>query len=163
MFLEISEMKSVLYEYQMDEISENDDTIIEDGILSGIQEVRSYFEAANARRESAKLDAQQYAAWKLYDVDAIFNATGTSRDKFILRLCQRVAAYNICELSNIDINYDHVKERYENSLKTLEKIAGMGDFADSRLIIYNLPTITDETVTDKKPFRMSSRPKFNHE
>lgn len=163
MFLEISEMKDVLYEYQMDEITENDDSIIEDGILAGIQEVRSYFEAANARRESAQLDAQQYAAWKLYDVDAIFNATGDERDKFILRLCKRVAAYNICELSNVDIIYTHVKERYENSIKTLEKIAGMGEYSDSRLIIYNLPTIIDDSAAEKKPFRMSSRTKFNHE
>lgn len=68
MFLETSEMKNVLYEYQMDEITENDPSIVEDGILAGIQEVRSYFEASNARRESANLTAQQYAAWKLYDV-----------------------------------------------------------------------------------------------
>ena len=150
MFLETSEMKNVLYEYQMDEITENDPSIVEDGILAGIQEVRSYFEASNARRESANLTAQQYAAWKLYDVNAIFNAQGSARDKFILRLCQRVAAFNICELSNVDINYDHVKERYESSIKTLEKIAGMGEYADSRLIIFDLPAIEDQSVAETK-------------
>lgn len=36
MFLEIEEMKSVLYEYQLEEIAEGDEQIIEDGILAGV-------------------------------------------------------------------------------------------------------------------------------
>ena len=55
MFITIEEMKTVLYEYQMMQIAEDDELIINDGILSAVSEVRGYFEAANARRETAGL------------------------------------------------------------------------------------------------------------
>jgi hypothetical protein len=169
MYISIEEMKSVLYEYRMNEIVENDPDIIEDAIMSAEAEVRSYFEAANARRETANLTAQQYAAWYMYDVEAIFSTTGNQRDRLVMRLVQRVAAWNLCELCNADIVYNHVKERYENTIALLEKIAGMGDWKDSRIVLNSLPRQgqddeeTDTHTTDAKPFRMVSRPKFNHE
>ena len=60
MFLTIEEMKSVLYEYQMNEIAEGDDDIIDDGIAAAISEVRAYFEASNQRRNTTNLSPQQY-------------------------------------------------------------------------------------------------------
>lgn len=167
MFIDIEEMKSVLYKYQMDEIAENDDSIIQEAILAAIAEVRAYLEAANARRETANLTQQQYANWKLYDTDAIFNATGDDRNDFLVRLVKRVAVYNICELSNVDIIYDHVQQRYEGTIGTLEKIAGIGQYANSRIIINELPSPATPPTNDEnqntKPFRMVSRVKFNHE
>ncbi|MDR2964024.1 MAG: hypothetical protein LBU90_10400 [Bacteroidales bacterium] len=169
-FLEIDELKSVLYEYQMNEIAENDTEIILDGIAAGVEEVRGYFEASNNRRETLNLTAQQYAHYKLYDVNAIFNARGAERNAFVLRLCKRVAAWNVCELSNVDVVYQHVKERYEQSISTLEKIAGMGEYAKSHMVISSLPSPAhpaleneNNTQEDMKPFRSGSRPKFNHE
>jgi len=165
-FLKIEEMKSALYQYQMNEIADNDDEIILDGIAAGVEEVRGYFEASNARREATNRTAQQYAAYKMYDVDAIFNAKGNMRNTFVLRLCKRVAAWNICELANVDVIYQHVKERYEQTVATLEKIAGMGEFAKSQMFISSLPSpIIEEPEQQKntKPFRTGSRPKFNHE
>lgn len=167
MFIEKSDLKSVLYEYQLDQIAENDDSILDDGIAAAITEVRSYFDAANARRETAGLSKQEYAAWKLYDTDAIFSAIGNNRDPFVMRLCMRIAAYNICELANVDVLDNHVHERYESTVKTLEKIAGLGEYAQSRIVLSNLPspqsTGENTTVTDAKPFRMVSRRKFQHE
>lgn len=167
MFIEKSDLKSVLYEYQLDQIAENDDSILDDGIAAAITEVRSYFDAANARRETAGLSKQEYAAWKLYDTDAIFSATGSNRDPFVMRLCMRIAAYNICELANVDVLDNHVRERYESTVKTLEKIAGLGEYTQSRIVLSNLPspqsTGENTTVTDAKPFRMVSRRKFQHE
>ena len=166
MFLTIEEMKSVLYEYQMNEIAESDTDIIEDGIAAAISEVRAYFEASNQRRNTTNLSPQQYQKWKEYDVDAIFNATGGDSNAFVARLCKRVAAYNICELSNVDVIYDHVKERYDNAITTLEKIAGMGEYANAQLFISGLPSPApdeDNTPDSTRPFRAGSRPKFNHE
>lgn len=168
MFITKTDLKSVLYEYQLDQIAENDDSILDDGIAAAITEVRSYFDAANARRETAGLSKQEYAAWKLYDTDAIFSATGTNRDSFVMRLCMRIAAYNICELANVDVLDNHLRERYENTIKTLEKIAGLGEYAQSRIVLSNLPSPTpsgdDDSSSDaSKPFRMVSRPKFHHE
>lgn len=167
MFISAEEMKSVLYQYRMNQIAQSDSAVIEQAILAAESEVRSYFEAANERRETASLTQQQYNAWKLYDTEAIFAATGSNRDAFVMRMVQRVAAYNICELANVDVRYDRVKERYDSTILTLEKIAGMGDYATSRIILHGLPSPEASITTDPddtaRPFRMVSRPKFHHE
>ena len=155
MFLSIEEMKAVLYEYQMNEITESDTDILEDGILAGISEVKLYFTASNQR--------QWNDGRPRYDIDKIFGATGSDRNAFVLRMCKTVAAWNICELSNVDIIYDHVKERYLNVIKTLEKIAGIGEYKDSPTLTPDLPTITEDNNTTAQLFRYGSRPKFNHE
>ncbi len=155
MFITIEEMKDVLYGYQMDEIAEGDDTIIESGILAGISEVKAYFTASNQKQWS---DGRPR-----YNVNAIFGATGSERDPFVMRMCKTVAAWNICELANVDIIYDHVRERYENVIKTLEKIAGIGEYQNSPTLTPDLPTIAPDTESNKKPFRYGSRTKFNHE
>ena len=166
MFITEEEMKSVLYQYRMNQIAQSDSAVIEQAILAAESEVRSYFEAANERRETASLTQQQYNAWKLYDTDAIFDATGTDRDPFVMRMVQRVAAYNICELANVDVRYDRVKERYDSTILTLEKSAGMGGYATSRIILHGLPSpeaSTTDPDDNARPFRMVSRPKFHHE
>lgn len=155
MFITIEEMKSVLYSYQMNEIAENDIDIIEEGILAGISEVKSYFTASNQKQWS---DGRPQ-----YDVNAIFGATGSQRDPLVLRMCKTVAAWNICELANVDIIYDHVKERYENVIRTLEKIAGIGEYQNSPTLTPDLPTKSETEVSNTKPFRYGSRKKFNHE
>lgn len=157
MFLEIDEMKSVLYEYQMDEIAEGDEQIIDDGILAGVSEVKSYFTASNQR--------QWQDGRPIYDVKTIFGVTGSDRDAWVLRMCKTVAAYNICELSNLDVIYQHVKDRYDNVIKTLEKIAGLGEYKDSPTLTPDLPTIQPDPDGSnvKKVFRYGSAPKFNHE
>jgi len=166
MFLTIEELKSVLYEYQMVDIAEGDTTILEDAIDSAVSEVQSYILAANQRRETATLTQQQYAAWQVYDADAIFSAEGEKRNQFLLRLTKRVAAWNVVELAAPDVLYDRVKERYEAAISTLEKIAGMGSYASSRLIVPGLPVVKPAESNEEQaeqPFRMVSRPKFNHE
>ena len=148
-------MKAVMYGYQMDEIAESEDWIIEDGIAAGVSEVKAYFTASNQRKWD---DGRPK-----YDVSKIFGAEDDERDAFVLRLCKTVSAWNICELSNVDIIYDHVKERYENAIKTLEKIAGIGNYANSPVITPDLPTIDEDDNNVRKPFRFGSRPKFTHE
>jgi hypothetical protein len=159
MFLTVEEMKDVLYSYQADEIAEGDEQIIENGINAAVNEVRAYFTASNQK--------QWNDGRPKYDIDKIFGATGADRDPFVLRMCKTVAAWNTCELSNVDIIYDKVKERYENVIKTLEKIAGMGDYKNSPTLTPDLPTIEpdpdDENSNSQKPFRYGSRPKFRHE
>lgn len=166
MFLTIEELKSVLYEYQMDDIANGDVEVLEDAIDAAVSEVQSYLLASNQRRETATLTKQQYAAWALYDTDAIFAAEGTGRNQFLLRLTKRVAAWNVVELAAPDVLYERVKERYDAAINTLEKIAGLGEYANSRLVLPGLPTIPDDSETTEQktqPIRMTSRPKFNHE
>ena len=178
------ELKSVIYEYQMTEITEADDDIGNDAIQSAVSEVRGYFIAANNRRETANLTKQQYRAWVMYDVDALFSATIETttttdedsgetttettdyRNPFVCRLIKRVAVWNLVELSAPDVILDKVKERYEATIQTLEKIAGMGDYAQNRLIVYDAPMLVptdDEEEELSAPMRMVSRQKFTHE
>lgn len=158
MFLTVEEMKDVLYSYQADEIAEGDEQIIENGINAAVNEVRAYFTASNQK--------QWNDGRPKYDIDKIFSATGDSRDPWVLRMCKTVSAWNICELSNVDIIYDKVKERYDNVIKTLEKIAGIGEYKDSPTLTPDLPTIEpdpDDGSSNQKPFRYGSRKKFRHE
>ncbi|MDR3093652.1 MAG: DUF1320 domain-containing protein [Bacteroidales bacterium] len=154
MYLSIQEMKSVLYEYQMNEIVENNDDILNDAILAAISEVKSYFMASNEQVKDGR---------PKYDIDAIFSAEGADRNAFILRICKRVAAWNICELANPDVIYEHVKERYDSAIDTLEKIAGMGQYSNTPILITDVPTVTENPDNVQLPFRMGSRPKFHHE
>ena len=154
MYLSKEEMKSVMYAYQLSEIVDDDEDIIEDGIQAGVSEVKAYFTASNQKQWS---DGRPK-----YDIDAIFNAEGDARDPWVLRMCKTVAAWNICELSNVDIIYDHVKDRYEKVIRNLEKIAGMGLYVNSPTLTPNLPTITPDSL-EQLPYRCGSRPKFNHE
>ena len=159
-------MKSVLYEYQIQEITEDDGAITDEAIASAEAEVRSYFEAANARRETAGLNQQQYANWVMYDINAIFSQSGKQRNAFLKRLIMRIAAHNICELAQVDILSDKLINQYESTISTLEKIAGTGDYKNARIIVSGLPTITpspdNEDASADKPFRMTSRQKFTH-
>ena len=158
MFLTVEEMKDVLYSYQADEIAEGDEQIIENGINAAVNEVRAYFTASNQK--------QWNDGRPKYDIDKIFGATGDARDPWVLRMCKTVAAWNICELSNVDIIYDKVKERYDNVIKTLEKIAGIGEYKDSPTLTPDLPTIEpdpDDGSSSQKPFSYGSRNKFRHE
>lgn len=159
MFLTTEEMKDVLYSYQADEIAEGDEQIIDNGVLAGVAEVKAYFTASNQK--------QWNDGRPKYDVNKIFGATGSDRNPFVLRMCKTVAAWNICELANVDIIYEHVRTRYENVIKTLEKIAGIGEYKDSPTLTPDLPTIElDPDKSDnssQKPFRFGSRSKFRHE
>jgi phage gp36-like protein len=166
MFLTIDEIKTVLYNYQIDEIGDYDDDVAQEAIDAAVDEVRGYFEASNSRRGQSHLTQQQFANYTIYDIDAIFAAEGNQRNAFVLRCCKTIAAWYICELANVDIVYQHVKERYENVIKTLEKIAGIGQYAGGPTLTLGLPTITPEdngTGANALPFRVGSRPKFYHE
>lgn len=154
MFINKEEMRSVIYSYQMDEITEHDDTIILMAISSAINEVRSYLTPSNQRQWS---DGRTR-----YDADAVFAQRGEARDALIVELCKDIALYRICRLSNADIIYDHVRERYNNATDYLTKVA------DGKITLH-LPTLeADSGVLQAednraKPFRYGSRHKFIHE
>lgn len=156
MFLEIDEMRSVMYNYQMNEITENDDTITVMAIKSAVSEMKSYLNPSNQK--------QWQDGRPLYDVNKIFGATGNDRDPLILELCKDIACYRVCRLANVDIIHEHVKERYDRAIDWLEKVAGL---KGAPTLTPDLPTIAPddegEAGTSKKPFRYGSRQKFRHE
>lgn len=152
MFLTISDLKNNIYNYQVEQITENDESIVLQALDTAEQEVKSYFYINNKKEH---LDGR-----KIYDVDEIFSARGQERNALIVSLCLSVAKWYIVDLCNADIIYDHAKERYDRAIEYLKKI-NKGEVS-----LGNLPLLSEEenktSETDKKPFRFGSREKFNH-
>jgi phage gp36-like protein len=157
MFLTTEEMKSVAYDYQLDQITETSPDIVEMAINAAVEEMKSYLSPTGQIR------------WRdgrpRYDVAAIFGKTGSDRNALILELCKSIALYYVCRLANVDIIQERVKERYDRAVDWLEKVAGVGKYANAPGIAPDLPVLAPAADTDDtgKPFRSGSREKFNHE
>ena len=156
MFLTTAELKSVLYEYQLDEITESSADIPLMAIAAAVEEMKSYLSPTGQVR------------WRdgrpRYDVGAIFGATGSERNGLILELCKSIALYYVCRLANVDIIQERVKERYDRAIDWLEKVAGVGKYAGSPSIGPDLPVLPptgDESTV--QAFRFGGREKFNHD
>lgn len=151
MFLKKEDLKNNIYNYQVDQITEGDDTIVLQGLAVAEEECRSYLESNIYKKENQ--DGRL-----LYDVATIFGATGTERNPLIVQHCITIAKYHIIQLSNVDILYEQAKERYDRAIDWLKQLA------KGQITLKSLPTleITDEDE-DLKPFSYGSRRKFNHE
>ncbi len=151
-FLTKEELKDAIYEYQVEQITEGDENIVENAISAAIDEVRSYL-TGNRKKE-----------WEdgrmRYDVDAVFNATGTARNALILAHTKTIAKWWVILLSNPDIIYEQVKQRYDRSVAYLSKVA-KGEYT-----IGSLPVLApgDDSEPNNGGIAVwGSRQKFNHE
>lgn len=157
MFLTYAELKSVIYDYQLEEITEASPDIAEMAINAAVEEMKSYLNPTGQVR------------WRdgrpRYDIGAIFGATGADRNALILELCKSVALYYVCRLANVDIIQERVKERYDRAVDWLEKVAGVGKYADAPAIAPDLPVLPPPAEADSpaNAFRSGSRTKFNHD
>lgn len=161
MFLEKADLKSKIYEYQLNEIIEvteaddtNDDIVLM-AIGAAVEMMKSYL---NPNSQTRWLDGR-----RRYDVGAIFDATGEDRNPLILELCKSIAIWNICSLSNVDVIHEKVKERYDRAVDWLEKVAGVGKYADGPALSPDLPILALGETDEDVPFRFGSREKFTHE
>ncbi len=136
MFIQAQELKSVIYNHQLQQIVDGDDTIVEMGISAAEQETKSYLSVT-------------------YDCDRIFSATGTDRNALIIELVKDIALYKIIRLANVDIIYEHAKERYDRAIEYLDRVA-------SGKLAPNLPLKTSENGTTQTRFHVVSNPKFKH-
>lgn len=151
MFLIKEELQTSIYQFQLDQITEGDDTIIEMAIASAIEEVRSYLDINNQRKNS---DGRL-----LYDVAAIFSAEGSERNPLILAHTKTIAIWHVIQLCNADVIYESVKERYDRAVSWLR------DLASGKVNVSTLPQLDPEgeNPAANLPFRMGSRTKFNYE
>ena len=137
MFLPIDELKSVIYDYQLSEIVEDDTTIIEMAIQAAIEEVKSYLRGR-------------------YDIDKTFATEGSERNPLVLEITKDVALWQIIRLSNPDIIHDRVKDRYDRAVEWLDKVA-------RGLISPTLPSVQDEQGGDVSPIRYGSMPRQTYD
>lgn len=151
MFINEDELRSAIYQYQVLEITEADNSITIQAIQAAEEEIRSYLEANNQIRFK---DGRP-----LLDLDAILSATGTNRNALLMAHCKTIAVWYIIQLSNVDMIYEHVKERYDRAIDWLK------DLGSGVVNISSLPTIDPATnpLYNKPPFSMGSRKKFRYE
>ena len=150
MFLTKEELKSAIYNYQIEQITELDDDIIFMAITAATDEAKSYLRP-NKKKEWMDGRAN-------YDVDAVFNATGSDRNSLLMEMVKSMSVWYILRLCNVDMLYENLKDRYDRAIDWLKKV-NKGD------ITLDLPMLPDnDTNTNTlQPFRFGSRLKFNHE
>ena len=145
MFIEIEELKSAVYAYQLEQITEADDDIIYMAISSAEDEAKSYLRP-NGRGTAPS-----------YDVAAIFSATGTERHALLLELVKNMAVWYVIRLCNVDMIYEHVKDRYDRAIRWFKDVRS-GELSP------DLPVLAEADVpAENLVFRSGSRKKFNHE
>lgn len=103
MFLEVSELNTVVAQYKLEEITDYDDTIAQQCVLAAVKRVRRFLSGR-------------------YDVDAIFAATGEDRDAELLEICKNIALWFLIRRCNIDIMYSRVKETYDRDMQYLKEL-----------------------------------------
>lgn len=135
MFITPDELKTVMYTYQVSEITENDTDIAQMAIDAAVGEMKGYL--------------------RRYDTSAIFTATGTDRNPLIMELCKSMAAWYLIRLANVDMLYSQIKERYDRAVAWLTKVADGGLYPE-------LPLITAESGEVQTTMRTGSQTKFNH-
>ena len=149
MFITIEDLGDKIYEYQIDEITEGDDSIILHALQAAVEEVRGYLTENNKRNY---IDGRLH-----YDVSHIFAETGDSRNPLLLTHVLTVAKWYLVELCNADIIYEMAKERYDRAIAFLKKVS------KGEVNISGLPLVQVDEDTAEPPFRFGSRQKFNHE
>lgn len=159
-FITEEEMGTAIYGYQVEEIADGNDTAMPFAISAAVEEVRSYL---------TPNDKKIYQDGRpLYDVKAVFSASGEQRNPMILQLVKTIAKYHFIELCNADILYERAKSNYDRAVSYLKDLAA-GNVTLSQLPVINpdIPVtdpVTGLPVTDEPlPFRMGARKKFSHE
>lgn len=135
-FITVEEMKTVIYEHVMDDISASDDATVLQCIEAAVGEMKSYLASR-------------------YNTAAIFSATGTDRDPLVLENTKVIAVWNLIRLSNSEMIYDQWRERYDRVTDFMKQVA-KGE------ITPEIPIATDEEGNPLIKSRFGSNPKFNH-
>lgn len=154
MYININDLKTHIYQYQVQQISESDSDIVLRAIATAEEEVKSYF-YTNAKKE--------YLDGRLrYDVEAIFSKQGAERHPLIVNTVVTVAVWHIIVLSNPDIIHETIRDRYDRAIDWLKKL-NKGEIS-----LGNLPLLKEDenqspNANNQQPFSFGSRLKFNHE
>lgn len=135
MFIDQTDLKTNIYEYQLSEITEGDTTITLQGCAAAIEEVRGYLAA--------------------FDTAVIFGTTGAARNPLLVRICVTVAVWHIIDLSNVDMIFTQAKERYDRAIAWLKGV-------QKGTIIPDLPLLTAPDGEPITRIHIRSNRKFGH-
>ena len=97
-----ADLKTHLYNEQITAISRNDSDLIVEAIAAAEGEAKGYMSR--------------------YDIDTIFGAVGTARDKTLLMWLKDMATWHFITLANANADMEFRESRYDQGIEWLEKI-----------------------------------------
>lgn len=136
MYISKEELKTHLYDYQVEQISEGDDSVVTAAIDTGVAEVKSYL----ANR---------------YDVETIFAAEGDQRSSLVVEAVKVCAVWHLLMLSNVDAEYERYEKAYERTISYLKEVA-------EGLLTPDLPYKETADGSPAGTIQIASQTKFQH-
>lgn len=136
MFISKDDIKTHLFDYQIDQITGGDDTIVSEAVSAATEEVKAYLAAR-------------------YDTAAIFAATGADRSALVLSLVKTVAVYRLLLLCNVDAIYERYETAYDKASQFLRQLAA-GD------LVADLPYKDTASGNPAGTIQITSNTKFTH-
>lgn len=136
MFITKEEIKTHLYDYQVDQITDNDDTIVVSAIDTAVAEVKAYL----ANR---------------YDVETIFSKTGSERSALVVEHVKVCAVYHLLLLCNVDAIFERYEQAYDRTITFLKQVA-------DGLLSPDLPYLQTSTGQPTGTIQLKSNKKFIH-
>lgn len=137
MFIEASEIKTHLQDYQVEQITNGDVSIVISAIDAAVAEVKSYIASR-------------------YDTDAIFSQTGRNRSQLIVIHVKNIAVWNLMRLANVDAIYERYRDAYNDTINYLTKVS-------EGTLVPDLPYRQTPDGTPPGTLQISSNPKFHHD
>lgn len=148
-YLVQAELSSVIRDYQLNAITDGDDSIVDVAIEMAIEEVASILTPNNMKTwEDGRL---------AYDVAAIFAAEGDARNALMLGNVKTCTIWHLIALCNTGLIYKDAQDRYDRTITYLKGLA-QGDYNSA-----TLPKVTVPPPDTQLPFQFGSRCKFHHE
>ena len=135
MYINKEDLKTVLYSYQVEDITDGDDTIVEQAIEAAQEEVKSYL-------------------INTYDIEAEF--AESNKNKLLVEITKDLALWQLVRLANVDVIYDKAKSRYDRAIEWLKKV-NKGEITPS------LQKYENPEGDEGKRIRFGSNEKFNHQ
>lgn len=114
-----------------DQITDENDDIIDECELEAIEEVSSYL-------------------FQFYDVATIFGAEDDERSKLVLSWCKHVVLYKLYERIPDDRVPERIIKNYDDTIRVLERI-------NSGKMPVDLPRLQNEDETPKTKFKSGAR------
>jgi Protein of unknown function (DUF1320) len=138
-FLTAGELKTHMYEDVVNEITRNDDAIIDDAIDTAIDEMKGWL---------SKYDVDNYLA----------TVVPAERNKKLLSVCKDLSAWYLIHLCNVTIDYGKWQELYDSGTTWLSQV-------QKGQVVLNIPLAVvpgSNPATPVSPIKWSSNSKRNN-
>lgn len=144
-----AELSSAIRDYQLDAITDGDDSLVDIAIEMAMEEVQSILTPNNMKTwEDGRL---------AYDMVAEFANVADARNPLMLGNVKTVTVWHLIGLCNTGLVYKDAQDRYDRTIAYITGLAN-GTFNSA-----TLPKVVADPPCDQLPWQSGSRPKFHHE